>query len=376
MSSGVFVIRRDGSLVEMQQSDYDSEDILQGLLAQYPNLLAGNLINEANPRKWLLISREYGIPDKEDSYNRWSLDHLFLDQDGIPTLVEVKRSNDTRIRREVVGQMLEYAANSVQYWDINRIIASFEARCSDLSLDPREVWARELDHEGDYDEYWEGVKTNLQVGKIRLLFIADEIPIELRKIVEFLNEQMNDVEVLALEIKQYIGQDQKTLVPRVYGQSSKIQARKGKIREGRSWDEPSFLKELEEKAGPREVETVVKILDWARKKELQLWWGKGAIQGSCYLQLDHKDHIHYSFALWTTNRVELQFHYLASRPIFDSVEKRNELRLKLNQISGVSLEEDVITRLPKFPISLLNDENSLKLFFEIWSEYYDTIRAS
>ena len=28
-----------------------------------------------------------------------------------PTLVEVKRSSDTRIRREVVGQMLDYAAN-------------------------------------------------------------------------------------------------------------------------------------------------------------------------------------------------------------------------------------------------------------------------
>lgn len=87
----------------MQQSDYDTEDMLQNLLAQYPNLMAGNLIDDVNPRKWLLISREYGMPDKEDSYDRWSLDHLFLDQDGIPTLVEVKRSNDTRIRREVVG---------------------------------------------------------------------------------------------------------------------------------------------------------------------------------------------------------------------------------------------------------------------------------
>jgi len=38
-----------------------------------------------------------------------------LDQDAIPTIVEVKRSTDTRIRREVVGQMLGYAANAVVY---------------------------------------------------------------------------------------------------------------------------------------------------------------------------------------------------------------------------------------------------------------------
>lgn len=100
MSSGVFVLKKDGSLVEMKQTDYDSEDVLQKLIADYPNLLAGNLIDEANPRKWLLISREYGIPDDEHTGNRWALDHLFLDQDGIPTLVEVKRSSDTRIRRE------------------------------------------------------------------------------------------------------------------------------------------------------------------------------------------------------------------------------------------------------------------------------------
>ena len=160
MSSGVFVIKQDGSLVEMLHSEYDSEDMLQDLIAQYPNLLAGKLIDDSNPRKWLLISREYGIPDKNESYDRWSLDHLFLDQDGVPTLVEVKRSTDTRIRREVVGQMLEYAANAVQYWDINRVVASFEARCSELGLEPRDVWARDLEIEGEYNEYWEQVKTN------------------------------------------------------------------------------------------------------------------------------------------------------------------------------------------------------------------------
>ena len=38
------------------------------------------------------------------------MDHLYIDQNAWPTLVEVKRSKDTRIRREVVGQMMDYAA--------------------------------------------------------------------------------------------------------------------------------------------------------------------------------------------------------------------------------------------------------------------------
>ena len=48
----------------------------------------------------------------------------------MPTLVEVKRSDDTRIRREVVGQMLDYAANGVVYWPAERLRADFESRCA------------------------------------------------------------------------------------------------------------------------------------------------------------------------------------------------------------------------------------------------------
>lgn len=103
LMSGVFVLQNDNKLVEMNEQLYDSEDLLQGLLENYPSLLAGNQIDPDSPRKWLLISREAGIPDKENGGGRWSVDHLFIDQDGIPTLVEVKRSTDTRIRREVVG---------------------------------------------------------------------------------------------------------------------------------------------------------------------------------------------------------------------------------------------------------------------------------
>ena len=45
------------------------------------------------------------------------------------------------------------------------------------------------------------------------MFVADEIPVELRRIVEFMNGQMDPAEVLAVEIKQYVGGNLKTLVP-------------------------------------------------------------------------------------------------------------------------------------------------------------------
>lgn len=185
MASGMFLVQADGNLVEMEETEFSTEDNLQELLARYPNLLAGNQIDDVNPRRWLLISREVGLPSEENGTDRWSVDHLFLDQDAIPTLVEVKRSTDTRIRREVVGQMLDYAANAVVYWPVEEIKAKFEATCSTDGKDPQERLMTFLNASEDSEAFWGKAKTNLQAGKVRMLFVADKIPSELRRIVEF-----------------------------------------------------------------------------------------------------------------------------------------------------------------------------------------------
>ncbi|QIR39401.1 hypothetical protein HCG51_23660 [Tolypothrix sp. PCC 7910] len=197
---GIYLIQEQGQLVEMAETSYQSEDLLQKLLADYPSLLAGEQIDSAAPRRWLLVSREILIPDSEDSGGRWALDHLFLDQDGIPTLVEVKRASDSRIRREVVGQMLDYAANAVNYWSIDKIRTQFEAK-----RDSEQLLIELIGEDNaNTEKFWQQVTTNLQAGKIRLIFVADKIPVELQRIVEFLNKQMNPAEILAVEIKQYV----------------------------------------------------------------------------------------------------------------------------------------------------------------------------
>ena len=94
------------------------------------------------------------MPDEQDSSGRWSLDHLFLDQDAIPTLVEVKRSSDTRIRREVIGQMLDYAANAVAHWPVEEIKAKFESPCKDDGDDPETELARLFGKGQDTSTFW------------------------------------------------------------------------------------------------------------------------------------------------------------------------------------------------------------------------------
>jgi hypothetical protein len=232
VSGGIYLLRGDDDLVAMQEQPYDSEALLQSLLAKHPSLLAGDQLPGSEPRRWLLVAREASLPSSEDGGGRWSVDHLFLDQDAVPTLVEVKRSSDTRIRREVVGQMLDYAANAVVYWPLERLRATFELRCQAEGLVADDaVHALLDDPDIEPDEFWQRVETNLKAGRVRLVFVADEIPPELRRIVEFLNEQMNPAEVLGIEVRQYVGGDDlRTLVPRVIGQTAEAQQRKGQTR--------------------------------------------------------------------------------------------------------------------------------------------------
>jgi hypothetical protein len=243
MAKKAFLISDKGEpLRPMVEQAYESEDMLQGLLAQYPDLLAGDEMDPDNPRRWLLVTREMGVPDAADSAGRWSLDHLFLDQDGILTLVEVKRATDTRARREVVAQMLDYAANAVLYWPHEQIVAAFERTARAAGREPAEVLAEFLAPEAVDEsmnvagQFWTRVKTNLAAEHIRMVFVADQIPRELQRIVEFLNDQMDPAKVIAVEVQQFVGEGIRTLVPRTVGQTVRSTPKGTGQSEGREWD--------------------------------------------------------------------------------------------------------------------------------------------
>jgi hypothetical protein len=364
--SGVYLIQDGGGLVEMRESPYDSEDLLQKLLAEYPNLLAGDQIDDARPRRWLLVTREMAVPGEEGGAGRWSLDHLFLDQDAIPTLVEVKRSTDTRIRREVVGQMLDYAANAVVYWPIEKIQASFESLCSTRQIDPDAVVSQLVEGSIGVEEFWQKVKTNLQAGRIRLLFVADEIPTELRRVVEFLNGQMDPAVVLALEVKQFVGQGMKTLVPRVLGQTEAARQKKNPERtEVRQWDEESFFADLRRRHGEPAEAVARRILEWANTRGLRTWWGQGKQDGSFYPGYDGRSGRHLLFSVWTNGSVEIQFQHMKYPP-FNEDRMRMDLARRLSAIDRVSIPEDALKRRPSFKLSLLVQPGALEQFLGVF----------
>jgi hypothetical protein len=224
---GVFLVGDDKkTLVKMTHADYLNEDDLQLLIATHPALLGGcTAEKEGEERELLLVKREMGVPDQENGNDRWSLDHLYIDQNCVPTLVEVKRSKSSDMRRAVVGQLMDYAANGAVYWSTSTLKDSFARHWGAEAEAELDAFLEKADLEEE--EFWNRVQANFEERNLRIVFVADELPPQLKRVIEFLNEEMRNVEVLGVELRQFRTEDKapplRAIAPSVIGRTSQAQ---------------------------------------------------------------------------------------------------------------------------------------------------------
>jgi hypothetical protein len=350
MNSSVFVIDKANELIELNRADYDSEDLFQVLLADHPALLSHA---SGTSGKLLLVQREVAVPEVEDGNGRWSLDHLFLDRQGVPILVEVKRATDTRLRREVVAQMLDYAANGVAYWPIDQLSSVFvvqpgnEARAKGLM--------EFLDGE-DPDAFWRQVESNLKAGRVRMVFVADRIPRELRRIVEFLNEQMRPAEVLAIEVEQFTGAGGlRLLAPRVVGATERAASAKAVQPPKAPLSEEQWLNDLGMSKGETAAANARRLLDWFRTEGFIV--GMTDSQDAMYARLlrpDGKPAWPF-FVRRSSGKLETSLQYLKDSPAFASEEARLDLLNRIKSLPGQTITTTKTTGWPAIPLEALND---------------------
>lgn len=272
MSSDGLFLRAGDQLTVMRETQYDTEAVLQEALARFPDVLAGPTTDGASSHL-LLIRREMPVPVSAGSSGLFALDHLFVDSDAVPVLVEVKRSSDTRIRREVIGQMVDYAANAITYWPLSTLQDALERTAEGTHKSADEligtVWS------GEVEDFWRSVEANLRAGRVRLVFVADRLPVELVRAIEFLNAQMNPAEVLGVELHQYVGDGRIVYVPNVVGRTQAAIAKKTTAN-GQIWTEESFAASAVDRLNAVEQKFVEQLLQHARERGARLAWGKGA----------------------------------------------------------------------------------------------------
>ncbi|MGC8947306.1 MAG: hypothetical protein ACP5N6_14250 [Anaerolineae bacterium] len=354
--STVYRLNPDGTSTVMRKVRCADEDRdLQQVLEKNLDLLPGDQIDPEDPRRWLLIKREMLVQDPGSGQDRWSIDFVLLDQSATPTFVECKRFADTRSRREVVAQMLEYAANGHHYWtkDSLRTLAAQSAEGRGLTLEEA-VQRLGPDDDLGIEEFFERAEANLRQGQIRLVFFLEEAPFELKSIVDFLNRQMERTEVLLVEARQYELDGTTVVVPTLFGYTEEARQVKRTVivtpgsGSRRKWNEAMFFEAAATGLGETASGALRAVYDYARSQGLVITWGTGAQRGSFNVKAPHLCP-RSIFTLWSDGEMSLNFGWLNGS---ETAEKfRDALKGALEARLGWNIPPDFSERYVKIPSS-------------------------
>jgi len=147
------------------------------------------------------------------------IDLLGIGTSGSVSVMECKLARNPQSRREVVGQVLDYAA---WLWESSMadVADAFRQR---RGIDPFRLLAERASARGDeYDEEAcrAALSRALDVGDFRLLIAVDQFTPELRRIIQYVNQRSGSgggVRIVALAFPRFSDDSAEILVPEAYG---------------------------------------------------------------------------------------------------------------------------------------------------------------
>ncbi len=195
---------------------FASEKDLQVMIAETPEPFLGPLgeINKPGEDTVFLTKMEAGV-------SVGSVDVLGVDKEGDIYIIECKLYRNPEVRREVVGQILEYAA-SLYRMDYDDFCGKIVSGSSLELIGIMESMCIEKGLEFDAEEFESGVNANLETGEFNLAIVVDAIRDDLRTTISYLNELTRFV-IVGLQVSHVKNEGLKieAVIPTVYGEKLK-----------------------------------------------------------------------------------------------------------------------------------------------------------
>lgn len=172
------VVKNTGTTTRLERITFNDREIdegwLQNLMHENPAILP---VNDFDPGFGPLIpiGREIGT-------DVGPIDNLFVSPTGLLTIVEAKLWRNPQARREVVGQVIDYA-KEVSRWGYEDLDASTR-KASGKSL--WELVTGAADPILDEPQFIDTVARNLRAGRFLLLIVGDGIREEMERMAEYL----------------------------------------------------------------------------------------------------------------------------------------------------------------------------------------------
>lgn len=238
---------------EPENTGYTSEAALQEILYAHPTLIPG-VSDDA------IACREF------NSYVG-PADIVVLDSEGNLTIVECKLASNPQVRREIIGQLLDYAS---RLWKMST--EEFEElwmKAEKSTLPPLSLLD---DSEGRIRS---ALQANLNQGRVNLVLAVDQLNDSLKRIVEYLNEISTDsTGVIVVEFSRVIEAGVELLIPTAYG-AELVEAKS--IRNDRQrWTLEQFLSWCEEN-DPEGIAQVRALIQGFEAEGFHIFGGKAEL---------------------------------------------------------------------------------------------------
>ena len=122
-----------------------------------------------------------------------------------------------------------------------------------------------------------------------------------------------------------------------------------------------------ERCGDRHLGVARRILSWAEAHDppVEIIYGTGKTYSSMQFGVSGEGYRIFPFFLYSSGAIEIRFELMVSYPYspFDDEAKRLELKRRLEEIPGVTIDQDRIDKRPSFELTALEGAAALGQFF-------------
>ena len=156
------------------------------------------------PVRWATIVSLHG-PRWVDLWTpQWRMHHVLIDEDAVTNFVYRKRPSEWLGLLDVGRELMWMCTDeSRRFYGPDYLRERFESRYLNSKTTEEEVLEKllGLSVSTAIEAFWKRVADNQQKRKIRLIFADQEIPANVREPIALLNQQLTDIEMLAVEVR-------------------------------------------------------------------------------------------------------------------------------------------------------------------------------
>jgi hypothetical protein len=343
----------------LNHTEYSGEAHLQDILYHDPDLIPiEDVPSQTDLSSIRLMLKEVGLPGSGNT------DLIGVDKNGNIFIIETKLARNPEAKRQVIGQILEYAA-FLHEKGIDWLDDVVRKQKEGVSI--AEYFEELNEPNWDKEEFERNLRDSLNEGTFKLFIAVDEMNADLQRIINYMNNVLH-VDIYALELRHFGDKTgMEILVPNVHGGKKPVISRPPPL-----WTEARFFEYTKSRVDDETEQTLRKLYDLSKRLG-SVDFGSGKTIGTFGVSLQYKGEL-IRFFIVSPDRTWSWFSF--NTMLQKGVDKSLILAY-IRQLTplGFQFEEAKIMKGGTyFDVTILNDEQKYLAFEKYSIELKETLQ--